>query len=1838
MASKEEEVSSQIKAKIASYVKKRGISKRKVTIILKKLKDLHSESDLTSTFCTKQLALIESEVIKIKEVDEAINTVMLENPYPASECETELDGQADYHLNLSLALDEFETYLIVKKDDLTTANKLVDIMSKFDTSEGKPPPLQCGTFSGTEKDKFAFSNFLIQFENVIGHKKNLSDSAKQSYLLSYLRGYALKVISHLAVSEENYKVALKLLRDEFLDVDYIVDETYRNLLQARPSFKDDSEFSNVKEYISEVRSYLFELKHHGVDFLEENTAGNSLVSHIIFNKLPYVFKKELASKAVTNFPTLQDIFDYYLDVIKHLKLGRSARKETGKKFDVVKNQEKNKVFESNRTLQNFGTKNVTPKPKFKYKANNFPFKPCKLCGETEHGMGWCKSYPTLDDRIKRLQDLSLCTRCAGSHSSNDCFGKNGKLSQECKYCKTRDHISPLCNQTKVVSSSSNLCLGHQRTDPFYLLPTMTIDLIHNKVRHKVRCMIDWGSQRTYISGKAAKILEKDLGRLSHLQYNIQTSIGSSKRDLQQFLLGFEIEGNIINMPVLVDKNLQLRYEIPGMNDAVKNLKGKFKLADESYYSDRDHTKFDLDLLLGIDLWQFVTKISVERFMRGTCIMYNNKVIPIGNVKHFMNEAEIDKLLQEGKQLLVEDICSRKEESLVNFVLDPIQTYFNPLETILTDSEIDNGLENLFKFESIGIKGGSDEMINYDRELVDKFEKGIIFTDGKYHVDLPWFEDKVKLVPSNYKIALKVLDKVTSFLQRENLTEKYEEVFNKQLEAGIIEEIEVSPQDYENFTWIPHRPVLKTEEQVTTKIRPVFNCSLKSSKELPSLNEAAYPGIDLLSSLLKLMLVFRTNEYTLLSDIKQAFLMIRLKNEFDKNRFCFFWKRRNKLVKFRYRTIVFGYTSSPFILHYIMKYHAQQFHKDKISKLLSNNFYVDNLIITSNNLDELKHLYNETYNRMALGGFELRSWNSNSQEMREIMMKDGRLVEHQSAQERVLGYLYDFREDCLKLSPVNLDFAANTKRKILSGTSKPFDPLGLALPVTVGGRNLMRKIWQLDVKWDQELPSHITSEWCKLSKDLAKLPSLNFNRHAVNDKSSYGLHIFSDSSIHSYAFVAYASNDEGNSLLFAKSKLVPFNRASEHSIPMLELLGVILAYKCLPTILEAYHNIEFKFVNFCVDAQVVLNWLVTKEVKAKSKFLRNRILELKTLEDGLQENFSLPVHYSYVNTSHNPADLITKGLTFKKFSANLKFWQNGPEWLSNDFSNWPSYPMLSVSSDHRNKIITKCAIQPMEKPFIQVKNYSDLNKLLRVTAYVFKPFCNKLGGDPHRKAIEYWIREVQQTCFHKEIKFLTNKGSDKKVPPLIENLNLFLDDRGFLRCRGRISKCVYYDYNVHNPILLSKHHYFTELFIKECHSKVQHLGIGTTLNFLREQGYWIPLGRSAVKKVLSNCPLCKKFNALAYKYPKFTGMPKHKMNLVKPFNHVGVDYTGHLWVTDEKTGASFKMYILIFTCLNIRALHFELLPDMSVRNFLLAFQRFCNKYTIPEYLYSDNALQFLKGGQILQQSLNSEEFCEELRKCRIKHIKIPLYSAWVGSAWERLIRVLKMCLYKTVGRNKLSYFEMITTLSHIENAINSRPLTYRASNKDLECITPNSFLKLHGNSSLILRDEIDNVWTEDPSPTQLENTLSKQETMFENFRRLWFENYLLSLREHDRRVYQSNWKNQVRVGEVVLIKTPNKARPFWNMGRILEIICGFDNKIRSVKLKQSNGRIEYHSICNLYPLELSQNHVRPENIDDNDDNTNDVEPVVEPAQPTGTRPKRKAAEKFRKMIRDNIEYL
>src|ERR1044072_6614049 len=113
-----------------------------------------------------------------------------------------------------------------------------------------------------------------------------------------------------------------------------------------------------------------------------------------------------------------------------------------------------------------------------------------------------------------------------------------------------------------------------------------------------------------------------------------------------------------------------------------------------------------------------------------------------------------------------------------------------------------------------------------------------------------------------------------------------------------------------------------------------------------------------------------------------------------------------------------------------------------------------------------------------------------------------------------------------------------------------------------------------------------------------------------------------------------------------------------------------------------------------------------------------------------------------------------------------------------------------------------------------------------------------------------------------------------------------------------------------------------------------------------------------------------------------------------------------------------MYVLIFTCLNIREIYLDLLPDMSSKSFVQSFQRFVNKFGVPDALYSDNAKSFTQGADAIESFVVSEDGGEFLRHNQIKHQSIALHSPWVGRMRERMIRVVKDCLHKTVGRSSL----------------------------------------------------------------------------------------------------------------------------------------------------------------------------------------------------------------------------
>ena len=232
--------------------------------------------------------------------------------------------------------------------------------------------------------------------------------------------------------------------------------------------------------------------------------------------------------------------------------------------------------------------------------------------------------------------------------------------------------------------------------------------------------------------------------------------------------GIEIDDKYIFAPLLVDRTLNIQFEVPGLNQTVNKLKWNgYAPLHQTFCDDRNHDKLEIDVLLGVDVIQYMVSGSYQKILGGTCFVFNGRVAPLGNVFNFLDDNERKSVMNS----LVKTVNNRKEDkvkTIVNLVMDPLKSYFNPLENILEDSEVDNGLEYLFSLESMGIKKDDKELVSFDEEQIEKFKEGISFQEGYYNVELPWYPDKINLVPSNHFIALKVLDRTMNFLQKKRV--------------------------------------------------------------------------------------------------------------------------------------------------------------------------------------------------------------------------------------------------------------------------------------------------------------------------------------------------------------------------------------------------------------------------------------------------------------------------------------------------------------------------------------------------------------------------------------------------------------------------------------------------------------------------------------------------------------------------------------------------------------------------------------------------------------------------------------------------------------------------------------------------------------------------------------------------------------------------------------------------------------------------------------------------------------------------------------------------------------
>ena len=270
---------------------------------------------------------------------------------------------------------------------------------------------------------------------------------------------------------------------------------------------------------------------------------------------------------------------------------------------------------------------------------------------------------------------------------------------------------------------------------------------------------------------------------------------------------------------------------------------------------------------------------------------------------------------------------------------------------------------------------------------------------------------------------------------------------------------------------------------------------------------------------------------------------------------------------------------------------------------------------------------------------------------------------------------------------------------------------------------------------------------------------------------------------------------------------------------------------------------------------------------------------------------------------------------------------------------------------------------------------------------------------------------------------------------------------------------------------------------------------------------------------------------------------------------GVDFTAAVYVKDSE--GEQKVYICLFTCAATRAVHLEIVVDLTVGTFLLAFHRFSSKKSVPHTMISDNASTFLTAVEELENLMTSETLKEALEGQNVRWHFIPKRAPWYGGFWEQMIGLTKQALKKnTLGRVFVTLSQLETIIVEIEAMLNDRPLTYVSPDlTDPQPLTP--FHLLYGRRICSVPHPLDDLEElEDPTyviGNSMRQRVDKQSQVINQFWSHWKTEYLTSLREFNNK-RSGHSKEAIRVGDIVVVHN-DKPRLQWRLAIIEELIRG-----------------------------------------------------------------------------------
>ena len=898
-------------------------------------------------------------------------------------------------------------------------------------------------------------------------------------------------------------------------------------------------------------------------------------------------------------------------------------------------------------------------------------------------------------------------------------------------------------------------------------------------------------------------------------------------------------------------------------------------------------------------------------------------------------------------------------------------------------------------------------------------------DGHYEMPLPFKKERPNL-PNNKVCAIQRLRCLERKLKRnEQYYKDYKTFMDNIIACGDAEKI---PEEDINKTpawYIPHHGVY--HPQKPGKIRVVFDCSAKFQET--SLNDHLLTGPKLTNNLVGVLCRFRRGPVAIMCDIERMFHQFYVKAE-DQDYLRFLWWEEGNLEAqpsiYRMKVHLFGAASSPGCANFGLRHLADEgrgrFREDTV-QFIKRNFYVDDGLASVTSQEQAIQLVKEARELCSTGKLRLHKFISTSEEVMATIPKeecvaaakdlDMALGEHHV--ERALGIQWCVTSDefqfrvVVKQNPL-------TRRGVLSTVASIFDPLGFVAPFILAGKGIVQQMCRDKLSWDDTLPDDLRPLWESWLLDLKTLAGVKIKRCYIPPNFEvlhYELHHFSDASASGYGECSYlrvisTSGEVHCTLVMGRSRVAP---TKVTTIPRLELSAAVVAIK-VSDMLKGELEVDCVQEVFWTDSKIVLGY-ISNEARRFHVFVANRVERIKQSTESAQ--------WRYVTSEENPADHASRGLSADQLLTSN--WFTGPDLLWQKELPTGDVKVGEIPSSDpelRKAQVYDTQAKEVRSLLDRLHKFSDWSRLVKAIARLkrlarevkgLKPrSCEATSLEERRQAQLTIIKMVQESNLSQEIQYLQHH---KETPPKskLHRLNPFLDDQGIIRVGGRLTHAPLHPH-VRHPTVLPRDSHISSLLVKHYHERVHHQGRGMTTNELRSNGIWILGCSNLVSSHIYKCTKCRKFRR-GLEQQRMSDLPVDRTEPTPPFTFCGMDCFGPFYIKEGRK--ELKKYGLLLTCMCSRAIHIEMLDDLTSDAFINTLRSFIAIRGAVRQIKCDQGTNFVGARREFVEALREMDQ-EELKEKGCEFIFNTPASSHMGGVWERQIRTIRSVLMSVLEQS------------------------------------------------------------------------------------------------------------------------------------------------------------------------------------------------------------------------------